>query len=101
MRDHFGVHEGSTDDAAARRTHRRAIRRKRQRALRLAEIAASPDVKVVREFTPEHLRLEIGGVLFDYWPTSGRWRESKNHDGPTGLGGVAKMRAHARAKVTS
>lgn len=76
------------DVLKAMRLERRDLRRIRnERALDEAT-----DVRLVHRFSEDHCRIEVGGVTFDYWPSTGRWQRHPLAGALAQTGGLGAIR---------
>lgn len=71
------------------------LARREQRLRQLDGALAASDVEVLHQFCATHWRIAVQAHLFDYWPTTARWREFPNGT-RTYAGGIAAIRRHLR-----
>lgn len=74
------------------RKHERQLKR----LARTEQELKAKDVKVEKRFTPEHWRITVAGVRFDFWPSTGRWRLFPGNGAEAGRGGIPAMRKAAK-----
>ncbi len=55
------------------------------------KLAKHADIQVVSRFTDDHWRIQVGGALYDFWPSTGRYRSFPTHKGATGKGGLRSI----------